>query len=677
MKHSLAAIFRSALAAAQGLVNLPLRLASALALALALTLLLALPLARAETATWPADSFEVLCYHEVRDDVWVLPDPYAISTRRLVQHFEWLRENGYTVISVDDILAARAGTKPLPPKAVLLTFDDGYKSFYTHVFPLLKEFNYHAVQGVVGHWIDAADGADITAESRNYSREDIMTWAEVKELSDSGLVEIASHSYNEHHGIQANPQGNQLPALITHIYDATTGKYETDAQYLARVQLDLKKNAEVIAQHTGKAPRVMVWPYGRYNRATIEAAKAAGMPITLTLDDGPNGPDIPLDRLRRVLITHSDGESVKALDAAMRPSPAKPVRVMHVDLDYVYDPDPKQQELNLGKLLDRVKASGANTVFLQAYADPSGAGAATALYFPNRHLPMRADLFSRAAWQLQTRAGVKVYAWMPLSAYVLPETDPLAGKLVTASTAKGAQAYHRLSPFDPAVRQLIGEIYDDLATHAVFQGVLFHDDATLTDFEDDSPAARAVYQSWGLPGSVDEIRKDPAAMQRWTALKTSYLTDFSLQLADRVRHWQPNLKTARNMYARVVLQPEAQAWFAQSLPDFLAHYDYTAIMAMPYMEGAAQPLPWLSTLAKTVAAIPGALDKTVFELQAVDWKTSKPVTGHELAMQMDTLMDAGVRSYGYYPDDFVKDQPKLDELVERFSLRSFPYRGSK
>ncbi|WP_230369807.1 poly-beta-1,6-N-acetyl-D-glucosamine N-deacetylase PgaB [Paludibacterium denitrificans] len=70
---------------------------------------------------------------------------------------------------------------------------------------------------------------------------------------------------------------------------------------------------------------------------------------------------------------------------------------MHVDLDYIYDPSPARQEENLGKLLDRVKAMGPSVVYLQAFADPDGNGAADALYFPNRHLPMRADLFSRVA----------------------------------------------------------------------------------------------------------------------------------------------------------------------------------------------------------------------------------------------------------------------------------------
>jgi biofilm PGA synthesis lipoprotein PgaB len=632
--------------------------------------------AGAATASWPADSFQALCYHEVRDDLLAEPDPYAVSTRQLAQQFEWLRENGYHVIAVDDILAARTGQRPLPPKAVLLTFDDGYKSFYTRVFPLLKTFHYPAVLGVVGSWIESHAGKTITGESHNYRSEDILTWNQLKELADSGLVEVASHSFDQHHGIVANPQRSEVPALVTHRYDPTHKRYENDEQYLARISQDLATNSDLLKQHLGKPPRVMVWPYGRYNQAALDTARAFGMPITLTLDDGLNSPEVPLDRVRRILISHSPDDGIRELDADLRPDnePA-PMRVLHVDLDYLYDPDPQQQQANLGKLLDRVRASGANTVFLQAYADPSGKGSATALYFPNRHLPVCADLFSYVAWQLKTRAGVRVYAWMPLTAFVLPPGTPHAPALVKATPQPGAHDYIRLSPFDPQARQLVTELYDDLARHALFDGLLFHDDATLTDFEDDSAPARLVYRSWGLPEQVQAIRHDPAAFKRWTARKTAYLTDFSLKLAEHVRAWQPRLKTARNLYASVALEPESEAWFAQSLPDFLAHYDYTAVMAMPYMEGAAEPLPWLRELAAKVAAQPDGLAKTVFELQAVDWRNGRPISGHTLAAQMDTLLNAGARSYGYYPDDFPSDRPRLSELIPSFSLQTFPYRS--
>ncbi|MFL4368792.1 poly-beta-1,6-N-acetyl-D-glucosamine N-deacetylase PgaB, partial [Enterobacter asburiae] len=70
----------------------------------------------------------------------------------------------------------------------------------------------------------------------------------------------------------------------------------------------------------------------------------------------------------------------------------------------------------------------------------------------------------------------------------------------TGAVAVDPQQYRRLSPFNAQVRQQIGEIYEDLAKHASFRGVLFHDDALLSDFEDAGPEALAAYRQAGLPG---------------------------------------------------------------------------------------------------------------------------------------------------------------------------------
>ena len=95
--------------------------------------------------------------------------------------------------------------------------------------------------------------------------------------------------------------------------------------------------------------------------------------------------------------------------------------IAHVDLDYLYDADPAQQERNLGHLLDRLQKLGVNTVYLQAFSDPDGNGSADAVYFPCRRLPMRADLFNRVAWQIRTRTQVRrLYAWMPALGWELP-----------------------------------------------------------------------------------------------------------------------------------------------------------------------------------------------------------------------------------------------------------------
>jgi len=297
------------------------------------------------------------------------------------------------------------------------------------------------------------------------------------------------------------------------------------------------------------------------------------------------------------------------------------------------------------------------------------------MFFPNRHLPLRADLFSYMAWQLSTRAFVKVYAWMPVLAFELPSTNSAAALTVQSADTDAASAhprYRRLSPFSADARRVIGEIYQDLARHATFDGLLFHDDAVLDDFEDASPPALQTYREWGLPATVEAIRADPQLLQRWTELKTRALIEFTGELAEQVRDYRGTIKTARNLYARAVMEPESQAWFAQSLPDFLAAYDYTAVMAMPLMEGAAKPDSWLDTLVRKVSAEPGALKKTVFELQSMDWNTRERVPTQTLAGQMNRLQRQGAVNFGYYPDDFLADHPGLAGIKPAISLQSFP-----
>ena len=70
---------------------------------------------------------------------------------------DWLRNHGYRFVGVDDLLAARAGKRPLPPKAVLVTFDDAYQSAYVHAWPVLKMFRIPAVVSVVGSWLEQKD----------------------------------------------------------------------------------------------------------------------------------------------------------------------------------------------------------------------------------------------------------------------------------------------------------------------------------------------------------------------------------------------------------------------------------------------------------------------------------------------------------------------------------------
>jgi biofilm PGA synthesis lipoprotein PgaB len=289
---------------------------------------------------------------------------------------------------------------------------------------------------------------------------------------------------------------------------------------------------------------------------------------------------------------------------------------------------------------------------------------------------MRADLFNRVAWQLRTRTGVAVYAWLPLLAFALPASDPAQGHWVTAVDARRSGDVKRLSPFDPLVREAVRDIYQDLSSAASFQGLLFSDDATLNDFEDAGPAALAAYRDWGLPADVSAIRADATQGAAWARGKSRYLTEFSLELARLVRADHDDVATARNLFAGVVMDPHAEAWMGQSLDDALQAYDYVALMAMPYLEAQhGRSTKWLERLVAKVRAQPGGIAKTVFELQSVDWaRNNRPISDATLVEQIQTLRHAGVRSFGYYPDDFLKGRPSLEALRPVLSLKSFPTR---
>jgi biofilm PGA synthesis lipoprotein PgaB len=340
------------------------------------------------------------------------------------------------------------------------------------------------------------------------------------------------------------------------------------------------------------------------------------------------------------------------------------MRAMQVDLDYVYDPDHGQEEKNLRLLLERVRKLGVNTVLLQAFADPDGNDCAEELYFPSRHLPMRGNLFARTAAALR-KTGVRVYAWMPLLAFDLgpDESDLLVRQQAAAANrSTGERRTPRLSPFHPKARRIIRDMYMELAKSAVFDGILFHDDSVLNDYEDASPSAMAAYRQAGFPADITTIRAETDLLYRWSRFKTRYIIDFSLSLVRLLRKQHPGLRSARAIYGRAILQPESEAWLGQSLPLFLQAYDYSVILAMPYLEKASNHENWLAELADRAlfqALRPGSL---VFELQTVDWWRKEKIPTSVILRQIDLLRRHGVVSFAYYPDDFFHDHPRSSPL---------------
>lgn len=608
------------------------------------------------------DRYGVLAYHSVVDESAAENQkhyfPQTISAQTLIKHFNWLKENGYNVISWQQVIDAENGKGTLPDNAVLLSFDDGYETMYNVVFPLLKAYNYPAVFAPVTGWLDTPADQKIAYADKMLDRSVFATWSQVKEMEQSGLVEVASHTHNLHNGINANPSGGQLPAVIAPEYK--NGKYETEDAYKNRLKSDFTRSVQTLVNHVGKKPRVMVWPYGQFNDVAVQLARQAGMPHYFSLGEKIINKvgDKHIGRL--LLNAETDLNTVKNyLDGIDESKQIQ--RVLHVDLDYVYDADKAQQAKNLDKLIDRIYRYGVTTVYLQAFSDPDGDGVADALYFPNKYLPVRDDIFGRIAWQLQTRAGVKVYAWMPVLAFDLRKSVKEAEYVIDSRTGKpSTKAYLRLSPYNKQNVEIIKSIYNDLSFYTKFNGILFHDDAFLTDFE-------------GAEGNHAEGIVSPQAKQ-----KTQDLILLTHQLTDALKPYflrgSYSLKTARNLYASVITNPNAEEWLAQNLKTLTDNYDTTAIMAMPYMENEQaisqkEAYQWFASLIENVKA-QAPLEKVLFEFQAVNWRTQKPIPESELIDWMTLLQKNHIYSYGYYPDNFLTNQPDMSKMKPYFSVNT-------
>lgn len=608
------------------------------------------------------DRYGVLAYHSVVDESAAENQkqyfPQTISTQMLIKHFNWLKENGYNVISWQQVIDAENGKGTLPDNAVLLSFDDGYETMYNVVFPLLKAYNYPAVFAPVTGWLDTPADQKIAYADKMLDRSVFATWSQVKEMEQSGLVEVASHTHNLHNGINANPSGGQLPSVIAPEYK--NGKYETEDAYKNRLKSDFARTVQTLVNRIGKKPRVMVWPYGQFNDVAVQIARQAGMPHYFSLGEKIINKvgDKHIGRL--LLNAETDLNTVKNyLDGIDESKQIQ--RVLHVDLDYVYDANKAQQAKNLDKLIERIYRYGVTTVYLQAFSDPDGDGVADALYFPNKYLPVRDDIFGRIAWQLQTRAGVQVYAWMPVLAFDLRKNVKEAEYVIDSRTGKpSTKAYLRLSPYNKQNVEIIKSIYNDLSFYAKFNGILFHDDAFLTDFE-------------GAEGNHAEGMVSPQAKQ-----KTQDLIQLTHQLTDALKPYflrgSYSLKTARNLYASVITNPNAEEWLAQNLKTLTDNYDTTAIMAMPYMENE-QPISqeeayqWFASLIENVKS-QAPLDKVLFEFQAMNWRTQKPIPESELIDWMKLLQKNHIYSYGYYPDNFLTNQPDLNKMKPYFSVNT-------
>ena len=156
-----------------------------------------------------ARAFLSVVLHDVVDERARL-DEDGTTTSDLVAFFEYLVSNGWHAITLDEVDRAGRGDTTLPEKSILITMDDAYASFYTRVYPLLLATRMPAIVAVPGAWMVRGHGP---------AGEAVLTWAQAREMQQSGLVEFVSHGYDLHSGIRGNPQGSELPSFAYRIFD--------------------------------------------------------------------------------------------------------------------------------------------------------------------------------------------------------------------------------------------------------------------------------------------------------------------------------------------------------------------------------------------------------------------------------------------------------------------------
>ncbi len=618
-------------------------------------------------ADFSKEKFLVLCYHDVPVKIVDDRDEYAVELENLVLHIEFLKSEGFSFVGADDLLAAAERRKELPAKSVLLSFDDAYESFYTHVFPLLKIYKIPAILAVVPAWIDKG-------ELSEYKKK-FMSWEQIKEVSDSGLVNVASHSSDMHKSVLSHPLGSTSAAFISRIYDPAAAKYETDDEYWRRISEDISGSFNTLKERNARVPDSIVWPYGRYNGATVEAAKKAGFKMMFTLDSGLANIN-RLDAIPRYMLMGNPTATDFAKEFRKKFVEHPRHRIVHADIDPVYSPDHGQMLRNIDKFIERICNIKPHAVYLQAFCDSDGDGNVESLYFPNGVLPTRADIFGRISRALSIR-GIAVYAWMPVMSFQLPDAE-LTKRLRVCEFRDGENKpsvswYERLSPFSEDACRIIERIYEDLAKNCSFEGVIFQDDAYMNDFEDFGPDATAAYLK--TVGSEKFIPFQSLPVEKknaWTDAKTDKLVELTSRIMAKVLYYRPETLFARTVYAPILTNPGSEEWFCQNYDKCLMNYDFTVVMAYPRMEGKFWERDWLRELVRKAGERPDGLRKTVFKVQAFDWKEDEWIPDSKLRRWVRALVAAGAHHVSYYPDGLFEGRPGLGTARDIMSSRDFP-----
>ncbi|MBN1499386.1 MAG: polysaccharide deacetylase family protein [Spirochaetes bacterium] len=191
----------------------------------------------------------VLLYHNIDGK-----GPFSVTSEQLREQFLYLKKNGVKVVPLADLLNRLENPVPFDGNVVVITFDDGYKSMYSKLLPIVKEFNYPVTLFV---YLDFIRNSSSTA----------LTWDELREMDRNG-IDIQSHT-------------------ISHI-DMTSFADYNDPEASRVIFNELFMSRKIIEKELGKKVDVLAFPYGRLNLQAVKLSGEAGYKRVVSTEYGSN-----------------------------------------------------------------------------------------------------------------------------------------------------------------------------------------------------------------------------------------------------------------------------------------------------------------------------------------------------------------------------------------------------
>ncbi len=211
----------------------------------------------------------IIMYHNIMKSN-TKSSKFIVTKNQLEEDLEFLKNNGYNTIVMNDLVEYVYNNKPLPEKPIILTFDDGYYNNYVYAYPMLKEYGFKGVLSVIGYYTDMY--SENGEKNENYSH---VTWEDIKEMSESGVMELQNHSYNLH----STDKGRN---------GSKKKKGESKEEYKKMLTGDLEKLQNGFSENLKFTPNTYTYPFGSVSEASYDIIKELGFKCTLSCESGIN-----------------------------------------------------------------------------------------------------------------------------------------------------------------------------------------------------------------------------------------------------------------------------------------------------------------------------------------------------------------------------------------------------